>query len=90
MNLDLMTVSRNTYNFFDLLSDVGGIQSIIVTFFNLLLSVLNYNKLDNYMVSKLYQYQDGGSEHNFRTTKTCNGREYLSDVLPCTFACCLS
>ena len=56
MNYDLKVVSRNTYNILDLLSDIGGIQSIFVTFFNLLLNIWNYNHLNNYMISKLYKY----------------------------------
>ena len=57
MNYDLNVVSRNTYNILDLLSDIGGIQSLLVTFFNLLLSIWNYNHFSNYMVSKLYKYK---------------------------------
>ena len=36
-------------------SDIGGIQSIIMTTFALILTVLNYNYFDSYMPQKLYK-----------------------------------
>ena len=93
MNFDLTVVSRNTYNIFDLLSDIGGIQSILVTFFNLLLRVWNYNHLSNYLVSKLYKYKPNGVQdtsvpQSFHVTKMGNVMEYIVDIFSCRFSWC--
>ena len=94
MNFDLNVISRNTYNILDLLSDIGGIQSILVTFFNLLLRIWNYNHLSNYLVSKLYKYKPRGARgdpsalESFQATKMGNVREYMADIFPCRFSWC--
>lgn len=54
MNLDLQTLARTGYTVLDVLSDVGGIQSLLMSALGLLLGVLNYNNFDNYMASRLY------------------------------------
>lgn len=55
MNLDLTIIERDGYTFIDVLSDIGGIQGIIGSTFGLILSILNYNHFDNYMVSRLFK-----------------------------------
>ena len=55
MNMDLLSVGRVGYNVIDMFSDIGGIQSIIMTTFALILSVLNHNYFDSYMAQKLYK-----------------------------------
>ena len=55
MNMDLLSVGRVGYNVIDMFSDIGGIQSIIMTTFSLILSVLNHNYFDSYMAQKLYK-----------------------------------
>ena len=96
MNFDLKIIRRDTYNFLDMLSDVGGIESILITFMNFILSFWNYNHLENYMVSKLYQYKyhvqsttriRPGNEL-FIPTNTCNILHYLRDLLPNKLLCC--
>ena len=47
MNLSLRQVERSSYGILDLLSDVGGIQGLLVSFIGIILGVLNYNNLDN-------------------------------------------
>ena len=64
MIFDLKTVRRDTYNFLDLISDVGGIGSIFVTFFYLILGIWNYNHLDNYLISKLYHYKSQNNDYD--------------------------
>lgn len=54
MNLDKVTLFRNGYTFLDVLSDVGGIHSIFISFFAVILGFLNYNHFQNYLVSKLF------------------------------------
>ena len=57
MNLDLGLIQREGYDAFDVLSDIGGIQSIVITTFSALLGFWNYRHFDNYMASKLYKFQ---------------------------------
>ena len=63
MSLDLQILTRNSYNVMDLLSDVGGIESILFTGVGLFLSIWNYRHFDNYMVSHLYNLPE--SQKNF-------------------------
>ena len=58
MNLSLQQVERSGYNILDLLSDVGGIQGLLVSFIGIILGVMNYNNFDNFMASRLYKIKD--------------------------------
>jgi len=49
-SLDLSIIQRQGYTTFDLISDIGGMQSILVCFTAFVLSVLNYNIAENYLV----------------------------------------
>ena len=40
-----------------LLGDIGGLISIIISFFGLIYSVLNYQRSENFLVSLLYTSQ---------------------------------
>ena len=62
MNLDLKFVSREGYTILDLISDIGGIQGIMLSFLAYVLSIFNYNLLENYMVSKLFTSESDGQE----------------------------
>lgn len=54
MNLDLTVIERKGYTFLDLLSDIGGVQSILLSSFSILVGIWNYNYIDDYMASKLF------------------------------------
>ena len=55
MSLDQTLIERSGYTVLDLLSDVGGLQGILIYAISLLLSILNHNHLENYMASKLFR-----------------------------------
>ena len=57
MDLDTVEYKRQGYNFLDLVSDIGGIQSFLLSASALLVGVWNYNMFDNYMVSRLYKLE---------------------------------
>lgn len=57
MNLDLATLARSGYTPLDVLSDVGGIQSILISALGIFIGILNYNNFDNFMVSQLFKIQ---------------------------------
>ena len=49
MSMDLIAIGRAGYNIIDMLSDIGGIQSIILTSFSLIITILNHKYFDGYM-----------------------------------------
>ena len=55
MNVDYTTLARHGYTTLDFFSDIGGIQSISMSFIGVFLSMWNYSQLDNFLVSKLYR-----------------------------------
>ena len=55
MNRHQRVVARNGYTILDFISDIGGMQGIMMLFFAIFCSMWNWNQLDNYMVSKLYK-----------------------------------
>ena len=54
MNLNQAIVYRKVRNTFDYLSDVGGLQAILVTVISIFLNACKFNLFDNYMVSQLF------------------------------------
>ena len=55
MNLDQITIARSVYTTLDVLSDIGGIQEILMSGMGMLLGIWNYQNFDNYMASRLYK-----------------------------------
>ena len=94
MNMDLTRVGRAGYNIVDMLSDIGGIQSIILTSFTLILTFLNHKYFDSYMAQKLYKLKnpvkDGKESSNmfFSPTKYGNTIDFIIDSLPKRMVCC--
>ena len=62
MNLDQILIQRSGYTVLDLLSDVGGLQGILISAMSLLLSILHQNQLNDYLVSKLFKQDDSLEE----------------------------
>lgn len=56
-NLALTEFSRTIYTGFDFLSDVGGFSSILVSFMAMVVSIWNFNSLENTMASKLFKFR---------------------------------
>ena len=54
MSLDAQKVSRSVYTYFDALGNVGGLNGILISVTVSILAVLNTNKDQNHLVSKLY------------------------------------
>ena len=50
MDLDMYVIQRNGYTILDLLSDIGGIQAMLFSFFAVVVSVFNYKNVDNTLV----------------------------------------
>ena len=56
MNLDQILIGRTGYTILDVLSDVGGLQGILISGISVFLSIVNRNVLDSYLVSKLFNF----------------------------------
>ena len=55
MNLSERVVARDGYKILDFISDIGGMQGMLISAFAIPLMILNYNNLDNFLLSRLYR-----------------------------------
>ena len=55
VNANLTLIQRSGYHIIDLLSDVGGLQGLLISAISVFLSVWNYKNLDNYLAVKLFK-----------------------------------
>ena len=85
MNLDVVTITRTGYTVLDLLSDVGGIESILISGLNFLLAIWNYNNFDSHLASKLYKPKDSKV---FVPSKLVHVKEFFMDFLHRKLVCC--
>ena len=76
-NHDRSLITRSNYTSFDLLSDIGGLSSVIASTIVFVLSVINIDKFDNRMVEQLFSFpkQQKGSNNSiaecFPLLNTC-------------------
>ena len=101
MNYSLEVINRTGYTILDILSDIGGIQGILISVFSIILAIFNYKFFDSYIASRLYKLQrpDAGDVTKYKKeihrstfftpTKTANVLEYLVDqvILSCLICC---
>ena len=50
LNRDVTVVTRQVYNSFQLLGDVGGIYGLLISLSSTILGILNYQKAENILV----------------------------------------
>lgn len=55
MDFDLNMIERSSYTALDVLSDVGGIQSMLYSLISLVLGLFNTRLVDDYLISRLYE-----------------------------------
>ena len=85
MNMDMNLIERSGYTVLDILSDVGGLQGILISGISLILSIFNNNYLENYLVNKLFK----SKAVSLMTTQSEMIKEfYLSNCLLSKLACC--
>lgn len=65
-NLNQTIIARDGYTYFDILSDIGGMQSILISFIVIFISIWNYNMLDNFLVTRLYKVNKPKSSSSSR------------------------
>ena len=93
MQMDTIEYKRMGYHLLDFISDIGGVQSLMFSMFAFMISVWNYNMIDNYMVSRLYKLES--TDKNSRRLKDAfresefmeprrffNPKEYFRNLLP--------
>ena len=62
MDLDLIDISRSGYTILDMMSDVGGLQGILLSFCFVLIMIWNHNHFDNYLASRLFKIKDNSGD----------------------------
>ena len=91
MNLDLRVIARSGYTLLDWVSDVGGMQGMLISLIVFLLSIWNFNQFDNFMVHRLFKSvhkdnslseQTKGEKAFLDASQLQNLREYGHDCLP--------
>lgn len=59
MGKDLIVIERTGYTILDFLSDVGGLQGILVFLMTLVMNLFNRNRLSTFMIERLFRVQVG-------------------------------
>ena len=99
VSLDKDVILRENYNILDLLGEVGGVQAILISFFQFILYFTNYHHFDSFMASKLYKIKKPEDEEQksktyfersdyFKPGKCRNLCDYMIDSLPGRLKCC--
>ena len=99
MNMNLRAISRSSYQILDLLSDIGGMQAVIMSIFAAFLAIMNYKHFDTFMASRLFKIKKPACDEDefmsyfersdfFKASKFNNIRNYLRDLLPSKLLCC--
>ena len=55
MSLDSQVLARSGYTLLDVISDVGGIQGLLMSLIGVFLGVFNFRNFDNYLASRLFK-----------------------------------
>ena len=82
MDLDLRVIQRTGYTVLDIMSDVGGLQSVLFSGISLFLAMCSYNAIDNYLVSRLYRLE---SKQDISQRVCCLSRCLPKRVKSCCF-----
>lgn len=86
MNRDLTVLKRTRYTVIDLLSDIGGVQSILMSLLATLVGLWNYENFDSEIASKLFKIrkEDSDEMQNIVPSSCTN----LKNLFLGTFLCC--
>lgn len=85
----MTVIERTGYTVLDILSDVGGLQGILISAISLLLTILNHNYLDNYLAAKLFKVSSN-SEVSLKALPMARRiQEFCFEkILPSKLVCC--
>ena len=51
-------LKRNSYTILDVLSNVGGLAAALIRLIGGIIGVMNYNRLESYMASKVFKIDE--------------------------------
>ena len=99
MNLNQLVIARDGYTLLDFISDIGGMQGMMLSGAALILLMWNFNYLENFLVSRLYKlsshafpFDDFRSRKSYDQSlnpkKYSNCADYFYDKLPNCLRCC--
>ena len=57
MDLNQKVIQRQGYTTLDLISDIGGLQGILISVFAIIVGIWNHNMLENLLVSRLFKLE---------------------------------
>ena len=72
----------------DWFSDIGGIQTILISFIGIFVYFWNYNLLDNFLASKLYKTRQKERVQSLKVSSISGFRDYICELLPDCCKCC--
>ena len=92
-NMDLIIIARDGYTILDWISDIGGIQGILISGAALIVGFWNYHWLENYLVSRLYRIEKQDARQKVysstkdrtekvQISKLCGLRDCICNLLP--------
>ena len=88
-------LERNVYTLLDLLSDIGGIQGLLVSFFAITVTMLNADRFEEHLIGQLFTYRPTGQNQKYRESEhdkesnPCNmTTEYFKPIRLFGFKCC--
>ena len=64
MNRDQLVIARSGYTFLDYLSDIGGMQGMLISGVGYFITIWNFNMLDNHMVTRLFKMKRPDSDNH--------------------------
>ena len=92
MSRDARLMTRSVFSFWQVLSEVGGLNGFLISIVALAVSIFTFNQDENYLAGKLYRPQSTtGEKEILNPRKQWSLAEYLQDTLPhcCLLLCCL-
>ena len=89
MNPSQLQVIREGYTFMDILSDVGGVEAVLISAISMFLSFWNFKHFDNYMAKHLYKMDlELNSKEFLNTPYLRNMKHCCMECLPRKLVCC--
>ena len=84
---DINEISRDSYKFVDFLSDIGGMNGMLISGSLLFLSMWNFNNFDNTIVSRLYKIEEPSDNEDMSTnelkpSKISNIQDFCFSKIP--------
>lgn len=86
--MDLTEISfREGYTLYDWFSDIGGIQSILISIIAIFVSTWNYRYMDNFLVSKLFKLKLKNQNKlvPLKISASSGLKDFFCDKLPSCF-----